>query len=230
MIAYNTRLSEEDVKKITEMVHSMKLGTLSVLAGYSLSNPERNPIAILFPIMLDIDEYGSWDHVTIGEFLGLIAQCREGRYLNGEYYRPTRFYDDYPFKFSLHTLANVLESAGNESPLIRLFCNIGYDQYYSCVTAETCSSKLVGFEKTPSLLQVIKGYLDFVRAGYRFWKDENNYYKTTADIHLGNIYKFLVEPVLKSESDQAKNYLNPNTIKDVIMTRNDKGDTNYGKE
>ena len=230
MSAYNTRLSEEDVRKITDMVYSMRLGTLSVMAGYSLRKPETNPIAVLFPYMLDIDECNGWDHLTIGEFIGLMAQCREGRYLNGEYYSPTRFYDDRPFKLALHTLANTLENAGNESPLIRLFCNIGYDQYYSCVTSKECRSKLVGFERTPSLVQVIKNYQDFVRAGYRFWKDEDNYYKTTADIHLGNIYKFLVEPLLISESDQAKNYLNPNTIKDVITTRNDKGDTNYGKE
>ena len=230
MINYNTKLKPDDAKNIADMVHSMRLGTLSVLAGYPVMKPENNPLAAAVLIMMDLENHGRWNHLTVGEYIGLAAQCRKGSYSNGRYFEHSRNYDDFSYKFALHALASALDAAGNESPLIRLFCNIDYHQYYKLITAKKCSSKLVGFDEPPKLLQVTKNYMNFCRAGYYFWKDENGYYRNTSDLHMGNLYKFLIEPLLSSENEQAKVYLNPNTAIDIVLAKPDKGDDNYGKE
>ncbi len=230
MINYNTTLNADDAKNIIDMVHSMRLGTLSVLAGYPVTKPENNPLAGAVLVMLDLQNYGRWHYLTVGEFIGLTAQCVKGSFLDGRYSEHSRFYQDTPYKFALHSLAFALDEAGNESPLIRLFCNIDYGQYYKLITSQQCNGKLVGFNESPKLLQVAKNYVSFCRSGYNFWKDKNNYYKTTSDLHMGNLFKFLLEPLLTSEHEQVKAYLNPKTAIDIVLAKTNKGDDNYGKE
>ena len=221
MTEYSTALEDWEAFKVTGMFLNMSLGAISYLASLP-PNPSDNPLANSVGIMLDIDGYGRWDRLTAGEYLGLTALCREGHFRNGRYYMDQK--DETPFKYAIHTLSLTLENASSSSAVITLFCNVRYKQYYRFVTSDESSSDLVGFRPSPKLLEVIRGYSDFSRSGYYFWRDEGGYYRNMSANYIGNLYKFLAEPVLRSKKEQIETYINPVTAMDVVLSRAGKGD------
>lgn len=225
MINYETPLTPDETGLVTTMSHAMTLGTLSALADYS-NNPAANPLAFSVSLMLDIDEYGNWDDLTIGEYIGLIARCKEGMYCSGRYYEEHD--DDMPYMYAVHTLALALVEAAKGSALVRLFCNVDFEMYYECITSQKCMVSIRGFDHSPKLYVVVKGYDVFVRSGYSFWKDEDNYYRNMSDRMIANVYMFLIEPVVRSDSKKMKAYLKPDTAIGVVLSQ--KGDDEFGKE
>lgn len=224
MIKYDTPLELSEIPIVTVMSHKMDLGTLSAIAGYS-DNPDENPLACAVGIMLDIEGSGNWNELTIAGYIGLIAQCREGRYYKGQYY--DNHGDDMPYLYAMHALAIAMESAAKSSVLLRLFCNISYSDYYRFITSQNSFSIFQGFDHIAVMIEVIGGYANFTRSGYLFWKDDDGYYKNMASVLLGNVYKFLVEPVTRSEDMWVKKYLDPDTALNVVLPQEGE---DYGKE
>ena len=225
MINYETPLTPDETGLVTSMSHAMTLGTLSALADYS-NDPAANPLAFSVSLMLDIDEPGNWDELTMGEYIGLIARCKEGKYCSGQYFEEHD--DDMPYMYAVHTLALSLVDAAKCSALVRLFCNIDFEMYYECITSQKCRVFIRGFDHSPKLYVVANGYAVFTHSPYLFWKDEDNYYINMAYRLIANVYMFLIEPVVRSDSKKMKAYLKPDTAIGVVLSQ--KGDDEFGKE